>query len=153
MAAPLYTSTPNLGRAAIPTTNAIAKNDGSSTSGAAATQMTKVFTAGASGSYLDRVRFLPVASVAATSSVATTLRVFVSTVADPTTTNTTAANTFLLGELAVPIVACAAAASSTPSFDVVIDAVIPSGSYVHICQHVAQTANQNWIGLAIGGDF
>lgn len=151
MAAPKFTQTPNVGRVSIPTTNAIAKNDGSSTGSTAINSMVKAFTAGANGSYVDKVRFFCVSSAAATNSVATTLRVFLSTVASPGATLTT--DTYLVGEIAVPIIAAAHSTNNTNYYDVILDMVIPTGTYLHVCQHVAQTANQNWNALAIGGDF
>ena len=150
MAAPKFTQTPNLGRATIVTASAQIKNDGTSAGSAGADIMYKVFTAGANGSYLEKIRFFSVAAAAAQASVATTLRAYVSTVESPGAT--TSANTFLIGEIAVPIITSSHSTSSTPGFDLIVEMAIPTGSFVHVSQHIAQTVTQ-WNALAIGGDY
>ena len=90
--APIYTLTPNVGRVKITTTYAQVKSDGTS-AGSANDFMVKAFTAGANGSYVDTIRFFSVASAAATTGVATTLRAYLSTVASPGAT--TSSDTFL----------------------------------------------------------
>jgi hypothetical protein len=113
--------------------------------------MYKVLTTGANGSYIDRIRFFSVASTAATTGVATTLRAYKSTVASPGAT--TAADTFLLGEVSAPAVSSSHSTNATNYYDIIIEAVIPTGFYIHVSQHVAQTANQNWIAHGIGGSY
>lgn len=148
--APIWTVTPNVGRVGIPTANAQVKSDGTS-AGSGADLMYKVFTAGANGSYVDRVRFFPVAAAAAVTSVATTLRVYLSTVASPGAT--TAADTFLIGEISAAAVSASNSVNATNYLDVILEMVIPTGTYIHVSQHVAQTANQNWDALCFGGDY
>jgi len=147
---PRFTSTCNLGRVSIPTANAQVKSDGTS-AGVGADMMYKLLTAGANDTLVDAVRFHCVASAAAVASVATTLRVYVSTVATPGAT--TAADTFLLGEVSVPAITASHSTNATNYFDCVINKIIPAGTYLHVSQHVAQTANQNWIALGFAGDF
>jgi hypothetical protein len=89
-------------------------------------------------------------ATAPTSSVATTLRIFISTVG---TGSTTAADTFLIGEVSVGVVASDAATAATNFWDFIINQAIPSGYFIHVTQHVAQTANQNWIAVCFGGDY
>lgn len=113
--------------------------------------MYKVLTTGANGTYLEKIRFFSVASAAATSGIATTLRAYYSTVASPGAT--TAANTFLLGEVSVPIVNSSNSTNATNYYEIVLGFALPTGFYIHVSQHVAQTTNQNWIALAIGGDY
>lgn len=147
---PIFTGAVNVGLVDIPTTNANPKSDGSS-SGVAPDLMYKLFTPGANGSFLDRVRFFSVASTANTTGVATVLRVFISTVANPGAT--TDADTWLLGEVSVPAIASANSVNATNYYDVIIGHPIPTGYYVHVSQHVAQTTNQHWQAMAIGGDY
>lgn len=147
--APLFSLTPNVGRVGIPTTNAQVKSDGTS-AGTSADVVYKVFTAGANGSYLDRVRFFSVAN-AVTTGVATVLRAYISTVASPGAT--TNSDTFLIGEVSVPAVASANATNATNYYDVILEMVIPTGSYIHVSQHTAQTTNQRWNAMALGGDY
>lgn len=149
---PRFTNSSNLGRVGITTASAQVKSNGVS-AGSGTDVMFKVLTAGAYDTYLERIRFSSVASAAAVTGVATVLRAYVSTVTDPSTTATTAANTFLLGEISVSAVVASHSTSASAFFDMPLDVVIPTGSFVHVSQHVAQTANQNWIAVAIGGDY
>ena len=145
-----FTAVANLGRVTIPTTSAQVKSNGVS-AGSGTDMMYKVFTAGTYDSYLEKIRFMSVASAAATTGVATVLRAYVSTVAAPGAT--TAADTFLLGEISVGPINSSNSTNMAAFFDMPIDMVIPTGSCVHVSQHVAQTPSQNWIALAIGGDY
>ena len=147
---PLFTLTPNVSFAAIPTANAQVKSDGTS-AGSSNDFMYKVFTSGSNGSYIDRVRFFSVASAAATTGVATTLRVYLSTVSSPGATTTS--DTTLLGEVSVPAISSSHSTNATNYYDVVLGFAIPTGRYIHVSQHVAQTTNQSWRAMAIGGDY
>jgi len=147
---PIYTLTPNVGTARITTTYAQVKSDGTS-AGSGADFMVKVFTAGANGSYIDKVRFFSVASAAATVGVATTLRVYLSTVASPGATATT--DTYLIGEVSVPAISSSHSTNATNYYDVNLGFAIPTGKYIHVSQHQAQTTNQAWNAIAIGGDY
>lgn len=124
-------------------------NTSSAGGGTVGTDIFKAFTAGANGSFVQKVRFVSVAT-APTTGVATTLRVFISTVGSGATT---AANTFLIGEVSVPAIASDATIAATNYYDFIINQAIPTGSFIHVTQHVAQTANQNWVAVAFGGDY
>jgi hypothetical protein len=113
--------------------------------------MYKVFTAGANGSFVDKIRFFSVASAAATTGVATTLRAYLSSVSAPGAT--TNANTFLLGEVSVPAVNSSNSTNATNYYEIVLGIAIPTGQFVHVSQHVAQTTNQAWVAIAFGGDY
>lgn len=148
--APLYTLTPNIGTARITTTYAQVKSDGTS-AGTTNDFVVKAFTAGANGSYVDRVRFFSVASAAATTGVATTLRAYLSTVSTPGATANS--DTFLIGEVSVPAISSSHSTNATNYYDIVLGFAIPSGKYIHVSQHVAQTTNQAWNAIVIGGDY
>lgn len=148
--APIYTLTPNIGRARITTTYAQVKSDGTS-AGSGADFMVKVFTAGANGSYVDTIRFFSVASAANTVGVATTLRAYLSTIASPGATTTS--DTFLLGEVSAPAIASSNATNATNYYEIILNKPIPTGTYIHVSQHVAQTTNQAWNALCFGGDY
>lgn len=147
---PIFTLTPNIGRAGITTTYAQVKSDGTS-AGSGTDFMVNAFTAGANGSYVDRVRFYTVASVAATTGIATTLRAYLSTVSSPGAT--TNSDTFLLGEVSVPAISSSHSTNATNYYEIVVGFSIPSGTYIHVSQHVAQTTNQRWNAIVIGGDY
>jgi hypothetical protein len=147
---PIFTVTPNVGRVVIPTATAQVKSNGVS-AGSGVDLMYKAFTAGANGSLIDIIRFLSVASAAATTGVATTLRAYLSSIASPGAT--TVADTFLIGEISVPAISSSHSTNAVNYWDIVIQKAIPSGTYIHVSQHVAQTTNQNWNALVFGGDY
>lgn len=147
---PIFTKTPNVGRVSIPTTNALAASNGAS-AGTGTSMMYKVFTAGADGSFIERIRFFTVASAAGVTGVATTLRAFLSTVANPGAT--TASDTFLIGEVSAAAQSSSNSTNATNYVDMVLNMPIPAGTFIHVAQHVAQTTNQNWNAVSIGGDY
>ncbi len=148
---PIFTLTPNVGFADIVQTSAQVKSDGTSAGTAGADIMYKVFTAGAEGSYVDKIRFMTTASAAAVNSIATTLRAYLSTVSSPGAT--TAANTWLIGEVSVPIIASSHSTNATNYYEIILGQAIPTGYYIHVSQHIAQTANQHWKAICFGGDY
>lgn len=148
--APAFTGTINNGFVRIPTTNAQVKSDGTS-AGSGTDLMYKVWAPGSLGGLLERIRFLPVASAAAVTSVATVLRVYQSTIAAPGATTT--ADTFLLGEISVPAVSASHSTNANSPYELVFNKTVPAGSYIHVSQHVAQTTNQAWNAEAIGGNY
>lgn len=143
---PIYTLTPNNGRVTITQT---AANTSSAGGGTVGTDIFKAFTAGANGSFVQRVRFCTVAT-APTTGVATVLRVFISTTASG---STTASTTFMLAEIAVPAIASDNASNAANYYDVPLNLALASGEYIHVTQHAAQTANQNWIAHVFGSDY
>lgn len=147
---PIFSLTPNIGRCKITTTYAQVKSDGTS-AGTSNDFMVKTFTAGGNGSYVDKVRFNSVASAAAVNSVATTLRVYISTVASPGAT--TSSDTQLLAEISVPIVASSHSTNASNYYEVPLGIAIPTGTYIHVSQHIAQTTNQTWQATVFGGDY
>lgn len=147
---PIFTLTPNVGSVVIPTTNAQTKSDGTS-AGSGADLMYNVWTSGAFGSFLEAIIFWAVANAAATSSVATVLRAYLSTVQTPGAT--TSSNTFLIGEVAAPVQSASHSTNPTNFIEMLINRKIPATKYIHVSQHVAQTTNQNYMATAIGGDY
>lgn len=146
---PIYALTPNIGDTKITTTSALVRSDGSAVN-AIGTDQFLAFTAGLDGSFVQRVRFQTVASAAAVNSVATTLRVFLSSVNTGTPTST---NTNLLAEISVPIISTANATNATTYFEIPLNIAIPTGHYILVSQHVAQTTNQSWQAIVFGGNY
>jgi hypothetical protein len=146
---PIYSLTPNVGSVKITTTAALVRSDGSA-SNAIGTDHFLAFTSGANGSFIQRVRFNPVASAAAVNSVATTLRVFLSTVNSGTPT---ASNTNLLAEISVPIISTSNSTNATTYYEIPLNIAIPTGRYILVSQHIAQTTNQSWQATVFGGDY
>jgi hypothetical protein len=142
---PIFTLTPNVGEAAASAANT--KSDGA---GTVATDIFKAFTAGANGSFVTKVRFNPVSSAAATSTTATVGRVFLSTVGTGATTN---ANTWLLGEVALPSVSADHSTAPTNPIELMLNIAIPTGSFIHITNHAAPAASTLWQATVFGGDY
>jgi hypothetical protein len=147
---PIFGLTPNLGTARITTTYAQVKSDGTS-AGSGADFMVKAFTAGANGSYVEKIRFFSVASAAATTGVATTLRAYVSTVSSPGAT--TNSDTYLVGEVSAGAQSSSHSTNATNFVEIPLNMVIPTGKYIHVSQHVAQTTNQAWNAIVFGTDY
>jgi hypothetical protein len=147
---PIFTLVPNVGNVLIPTTNAQVKSDGTS-AGSGADLMYKIFTSGANGSFIDRIRFFSVANTAATTGVATVLRAYLSTISSPGATSTS--DTYLLGAVSVPAISSSNSVNATNYYEIVLGFTIPTGRYIHVSQHVAQTTNQAWMAMALGGDY
>lgn len=146
---PIFALTPNVGSVKITTTAALVRSDGSAAN-AIGTDQFLAFTAGANGSYIQRVRFIPVASAAAVNSVATTLRVFLSSV---NTGTPTAANTDLLAEISVPIISTSNSTNAVTYYEIPLNIAIPTAHYILVSQHIAQTTNQSWQAVVFGGDY
>lgn len=146
---PIYTLTPNVGQVKITTTAALVRSDGSAAN-AIGTDQFLAFTAGANGSFIQRVRFNTVASAANVTSIATTLRVFLSTV---NTGTPTSANTFLLAEIGVPAIATSNQTNPTSYYEIPLNIAIPASRYILVSQHLAQTSNQQWQATVFGGDY
>lgn len=146
---PIFSLTPNISSAAITQTAALTRSDGVGVITGGTQTLFVAFTAGANGSFIQKVRFMSVAN-APTTGVATVLRVYISTT---NTGTTTAANTFLVGELSVPAVPSANATNASSYYELPLNFAIETGQYILVSQHTAQTANQNWIATVIGSDY
>lgn len=152
---PIFTLTPNVGAVKISTTSAVPASDGAST-GATTVLMYSAFASGANGSFVQKVRFNPVASAAGVNSVATVLRVYLSTVSTTVGSAagaTTAANTMLLAEISVPAITSGSATAAATYFEIPLNIAIPTGRWILVSQHTAQTTNQSWQAQVFGGDY
>jgi hypothetical protein len=114
-----------------------------------------VWISGSNGSFLQSVRFSVVASAAAVNSVATTLRIYWSSVvtAIGVAGATTNANTNLIAEVSVPIISASNSINATNYYEVAINKAFPTGTYIMVSQHIAQTTNQAWKASAYGGSY
>jgi hypothetical protein len=145
---PIFTVTPKLTTSEIPTAYALLQSNGVTTIG---TNSVLAFSAGANGSYVQRLRLMPKSmTTAAVTTAATSFRVFLSTVASGATT---AANTNLLAECTLPAVSSGNATIGNGGYDLPLNIAMPSGTYLLIAQGTVQTTNSNWGCTAIGGDY
>lgn len=143
---PIFGLTPRIGTGNITTTATSTRSDGVGTVG---TNLFLAFTAGPSGSFIQKVRFFSVAS-APTTGVATVLRTFYSTVGTGTLVATDAA---LLGEISVGALASANATNATNFYDLPLNFAVPANTFILVSQHTAQTTNQNWTAMVIASDY
>jgi hypothetical protein len=146
---PIYALTPNVSAVKIATTSALTSSFGGANN-AIGTDQFLAFTTGASGSFVQRIRFQPVASASAVTSVATTLRVYLSTVNTGTPTST---NTHLLGEIGAPAITTANSTNAVNYYEIPLNIALPASRYILVSQHVAQTTNQQWQAIVFGGDY
>jgi hypothetical protein len=143
---PIFGLTPRLSGIDITTTAAAARSDAGVAIG---TNQFVVFTSGPSGSYVQKVRFMSIATTP-TTGVATVLRCHYSTV---NTGTPTTGQAFLLGELSVGALASANATNATNFYELPLNFAMPANTYLLVSQHAAQTTNQNWEALVIGSDY
>ena len=144
---PIFGLVPELQGVNITTTATQARSDG--LGGAIGTAQFLAFAAGPSGSYIQKVRFMSVATTP-TTGVATVLRAHYSTVGTGTPT---AGQAFLLGEISVGALASANATNATNFYELPLNFAMPPNTYLLVSQHAAQTTNQNWQAFVIGSDY
>lgn len=146
--APIFTTTPAIGAAVwLPATTANTKSDGTGTIG---TDMLLLETAGTNGSFLNKARFSPCASAAATATTASVIRVYLSTQSSGATTN---ADTHLIAEVPAPAQTADQTTTATNYIDVPLGFAIPSGISVLFSMHHAAAANTSWKGVVFSGDY
>ena len=145
---PIFGLTPNIGTAVIPTTAALARSDGL---GLIGSNLMFVLSAGAFGTFLQKVRFFSVGATPTTGN-ATVLRAYIGTTYTPGV-STTQFNTTLIGELSVPAVPSANATNSSNFYDIPLNFAIPSGYEVFVSQHAVQATNQYWQATVFASDY
>lgn len=143
---PIFSVTPNVGGVA--PSAACTKSDGTGTIG---TDIFKAFTAGANGSWVSKVRFNAVATAAGTGTTGTVARVFASSKASGGTTG--GADTFLIGEVALPVTTADSSSAPTSPIEVPINFALPPGWTILITNHAAPASSTSWQALVVGGDY
>ncbi len=144
---PIYTLTPKVTGLLLTGSIANAKSNGVGTIG---TDIFKAFTAGASGSLVSRIRFVPNASVASTATTATVIRVWVSSV---TSGATTGSDTFLIGEISAPAQTSAVPTTAVYPLELSLNFPLQTGWFIHVSIHHALAANTTWQAVTFGGDY
>lgn len=144
---PIWTLTPNVG--AVDITNTVA-NVNTIAPGTIGTNCFLAFSAGADGSYLQKIRFSFVSTTSVISSVATTLQVYLSTI---NTGATSAANTDLIAQVQAAAQTVSAVTTAPYPIEIPLNFAIPTGRYLLVSQSVAQTTNSNWNAIAFGGNY
>lgn len=125
-----------------------ASSDGGGTIG---TDTFLVFTADATnGSFVEYVRIMPRATAVNTTTAATVIRLYISTVAAGATTS---ANTNLFAEITVPAQTADGSTAATAWFDVPFNLRLPAGQTILAMSSTAPAANTNWGVMAVAGDY
>ena len=145
---PSFAGTPKRQAAVwLPATTANTTNNGTGTIG---TNILLAYTAGASGSYIDRIRLHPTGAVAATATTATVGRIYFSTVTSGATTD---ANTHLWQEVACPAQTTDQTTIATSSIEVPMGVRIGANETVLFSMHHAAAANTSWKCTVLGMDY
>lgn len=145
---PIFSITPNTGMVSwTNSTTANTKSDGTGTIG---TDILKVFTAGANGAFVEKIRLVPNGSTASTATTATVGRVYRSTKASGSTTN---ADTFRWDEVPLPSQVVDVATSSTNIIEIPLGFGLAPNETILISMHHAAAANTSWAWHCIGGDY
>ena len=127
-----------------------AANTSSQGGGTIATDIFKALTADTTnGTFVEYVRWIPTATTP-TSTGATVGRVFASSV---TSGAVTSANTVLLAEVALPIIAADSATLAVNWIDIPINCRLPAGWTLLVTNHAAPAANTAWRANVVGGDY
>lgn len=131
---PIFTLTPDVAWGTTAITTANTAKDGTGT-------VLTVFTAGANGSYVQRVRFRPSGT-----SVQTVARLFINN----GSTNATAANNILFDEITLSAITVSETAAQ-PSFEIPLNFALPAGYKLNIT--IGTTVAAGFYVSAIGGDY
>jgi hypothetical protein len=132
---------------------ALTTSDGSG--GTIGTSMILLYTPGANDSYVEAVRCIPTASVAASSVAATVIRIYRSTV---NTGSPTATNTHLIAELATSLTTADQTTTAVNWFDIPLGIRLAGSNaatpeYLLISSHIVNSSNTNWDATAFGANY
>ncbi len=147
--APIYPLTPNIGRTTFGSA-ALTKSDGSSGVTGIGTDIFKAFTAGANGSFIERIRLIPVATTAATATSPTVHRLYVSTVTSGVTTNT---DTTLFAEITAGAQTADATVTGIFFFEIPCNFKLNANWTILVSTHIINATNTNWEVIVFGMDF
>ncbi len=145
MGQPLFTQTPNVNAAPV-----TAANTQSGGVGTIATDIFLAWTAGSSGGFIEKVRWVLTGTVANGTSTATVGRIFLST---KTSGATTAADTHMVDERTLPSLTADSSTGAAFFLDVAINEAVPAGMTVLVTNHAAPAANTAWKAVVFGGNY
>ena len=143
---PIFPLTPNFLGVQVGSSS-LGASDGS---GSIGLTMSKVYQAGTSGDFLNKVIFTPSGSVSASSTAATVLRLFLTNI---TQGQTTATNCFLISETVAPSTTVNSQTSIGTTYTVNFNFAIPASYLVLASSAVQNNANTNWTAIALGGSY
>lgn len=140
--APIFTLVPKISFAQVTAADAV--SDGTSAN------VVLAFTADATnGSFLSKLRFTARSNSAAPSTAVAAARIYINN----GSTNATATNNVLYGELGLPVtVTGVTATAAVPSFEIPMNIQMPPSYRIYVGV-TAITANAYWMVTAIGADY
>lgn len=148
---PIYVGIPSSVTPAQLTNSSPSANTRSDGVGTIGTDLIKLFTGATTyGSRVSSIRIMPYATAAATATVATVIRFFLST---KTSGATTAADTWLIWEQAVASQSGASSTVAAYPIDIPFNRVIPPGYTLLVSQHAVQNANTGLQIVPEAGDY
>ena len=149
---PIFSLTPLVQRSSITNSiTALTTSNGTAATGISGTsgEMVVVATGGSDGSYLQRLRLRWTASTP-TATTATTVRIYVSTVSSGATTSS---NTYCIEEVIMGIQNAANATAATFPYDIPLNFILPSGSYLLASVHQKPATNTEIAMTVYGGNY
>ncbi len=145
----IFGLTPNIGAVQFGSA-ALTKSDGSSGIVGIGTDIFKAFTAGAFGSYVEKIRISPEATSAATATTPTVHRIYISSVTSGVTANT---NTWLIQEISAAAQTADHSTAAIFFFEIPLNIKLPASWTVLVSTHVINANNTNWNAVVFGMDF
>lgn len=145
--APIFSGTPRIVNTQI---SATATTNSQTTGGNIGVNSNLVFTSGASGSYVQKIRFQFTSTTNLINSAATLLKVYYSTV---NTGTPTVSQIALIADVQAPAQTIGAVTTSAFPIEVPLNFAMPANTYLLVSQTVAPTANSNWVATVYGGDY
>jgi hypothetical protein len=145
--APIFSGTPKISSTQITQTST---NVNSQTGGIIGANTFLAFTSGASGSYVQKVRFQYTTTTNTVNSVATVFKVYISTV---NTGSPTTSQIALIADVQAPAQTVNTTALSAYPIEIPLNFALPANTYILVGQTVAQNANSAWVATVFGGDY
>jgi hypothetical protein len=145
---PIFTLTPYVGKVNLTGNIGLAASDGAGTIGATP-GLYLLVTGQTNGTLISRIHIHAYATTP-TNTSATVLRFYHSTQASGVCT---AANTWLIYELGLGILAAANATTALTPIDIPLNYVVPSAETILVTSHSNLAANTGFQVLAIGGSY
>lgn len=146
--APIFTGQPKINLVQIPTTSTNVHSSGGSA--VIGTNIYVAFTTGASGSYIQKIRFQFTSTTNAINAAATVFKIYYSTVNTGTPSTTQMA---LIADVQSPAQTIGGTTITAFPIEVPLNFAMPANTYILVGQTVAATTNSSWFATVFGGDY
>jgi hypothetical protein len=129
-------------------------NTNSDGSGVIGNSLALAFTADATnGSFVQRIRFSPGATAAATATNATVIRVFITSGSTAAATTTSSSTTWLWQEVAAPAQTADQTTTATNFIEVPLNFALPAAYGILVGSHVSNATSTVWTAVTCGGSY